>query len=142
MERVVKMTDWKQEERGIPFDPDERIIAQYFARNEEAITATEERYGRYCRKIASNILADGRDTEECLSDTWLKAWNTIPPESRGLCRQNREEHGDLDLPGRRVRKARGKPLRRGARRARGLRRFPGRPDRGAGEPDRAHGGDQ
>lgn len=58
---------------------DEEIISLYFARSEEAITATQRKYDSYCRTIVSRILGSPRDTEEIVSDLWLKAWMTIPP---------------------------------------------------------------
>ena len=58
---------------------DSRIIELYFARSEAAIDATQEKYGRYCRSIAQNILQSPEDTEECLNDTWLNAWRAMPP---------------------------------------------------------------
>ena len=59
---------------------DEQIITLYFARDEQAIRETERKYGGLCRSIAMNILASTPDTEECLNDTWLKIWNSIPPQ--------------------------------------------------------------
>ena len=59
---------------------DSRIIELYWARDEEAIKASQESYGAYCRAIAWRILNVEEDCEECLSDTWLKAWNTMPPQ--------------------------------------------------------------
>ncbi len=59
---------------------DNRIIDLYFMRSEDAITETEKTYGKYCAKIALEILKNEKDTEECLNDTWLSAWNSIPPE--------------------------------------------------------------
>lgn len=59
---------------------DNEIIDLYWARDEQAITQTDRRYGDYCSSIAWNILRSKEDTEECVSDTWLKAWNTIPPQ--------------------------------------------------------------
>ena len=58
---------------------DSRIVALYWARNEEAIAETDRKYGGYCRTIAMNILSDFGDAEECVNDTWLQAWNAIPP---------------------------------------------------------------
>lgn len=58
---------------------DEEIIALYFARNEQAIEASMDAYGGYCTKVASNILKDHADAEEAVADTWLRAWNAIPP---------------------------------------------------------------
>lgn len=57
---------------------DEKIIDLYWARDQKAITATEEKYGRYLRGIAWNILKDKEDCEECINDTWFKAWNAMP----------------------------------------------------------------
>ncbi len=59
---------------------DSDIIDLYFARKEEAITVTSEKYGNYCYTVAYNILHNGEDSEECVSDTWLGAWNSIPPQ--------------------------------------------------------------
>ncbi len=62
---------------------DQRIIDLYFARSEEAIAETNLRYGAYCRKIADSILGCDEDTEECVNDTWLKVWESIPPARPG-----------------------------------------------------------
>ena len=59
---------------------DREIIALFFARSERAIRELDQKHGGAVRRVASNILADGRDAEECVSDTWLAAWNTIPPQ--------------------------------------------------------------
>ena len=59
---------------------DAGILALYFARAEQAISETERKYGRYCGAIAHNILSAREDEEECLNDTWLRAWNAIPPQ--------------------------------------------------------------
>ena len=59
---------------------DEAIIEMYFARDEQAISASDAKYGAYCRTIAENILNDRRDAEECVNDTWLRAWGAIPPQ--------------------------------------------------------------
>lgn len=58
---------------------DEKIISLYWARDEQAISATSEKYGSYCASIAENILSSKEDAEECVSDTYLNAWNNIPP---------------------------------------------------------------
>ena len=58
---------------------DEEIISLYFDRSEEAIAATQRKYDSYCRTIVGRILSSARDTEEIISDTWLKAWLSIPP---------------------------------------------------------------
>ena len=59
---------------------DSEIIGLFFSRSEEAVARTAEKYGTYCRSIARNILASREDTEECLNDTWLAAWDSIPPQ--------------------------------------------------------------
>lgn len=58
---------------------DEMIIRLYWERNEQAIDATAEKYGGYLTSIAKNILKSREDAEECVNDTYLSAWNTIPP---------------------------------------------------------------
>ena len=58
---------------------DERIIALYWARSEDAIKETRNKYGRYCYAIAYKILGNDLDAEECESDTYFAAWNSIPP---------------------------------------------------------------
>lgn len=60
---------------------DKKIIALYFDRDEQAIYETREKYGLYCTAIAYNILSSFEDTEECVSDTYLRTWNSIPPNS-------------------------------------------------------------
>ena len=55
------------------------IIELYFARSETAIEESERSYGGLCRRIAMNVLADRLDAEESVNDTWLAAWNSIPP---------------------------------------------------------------
>lgn len=59
---------------------DEAIIELYWARSEAAIDETDRAYGRYCQSIAYGILRVQEDAEETVNDTWLKAWDTIPPE--------------------------------------------------------------
>lgn len=58
---------------------DNDIVELYLMRKETAIAETEGKYGIYCKTIAKNILGSEEDSEECVSDTWLKAWNSIPP---------------------------------------------------------------
>lgn len=58
---------------------DNEIIRLYWQRDHSAIAETESRYGAYCKSIAQNILGNGEDTEECVNDTYLNAWNSIPP---------------------------------------------------------------
>ena len=58
---------------------DKQIIQLYFDRSEDAITQTASKYGRYCHTIAYNILHNFEDSEECVNDTYWKAWRIIPP---------------------------------------------------------------
>ena len=58
---------------------DREIIAQFLCRDEAAIKNTADKYERYCSSIAYRILENGEDVRECLNDTWLKLWESIPP---------------------------------------------------------------
>lgn len=60
------------------------IINLYFDRSEKAIQATEEKYSRYCFSIAWNVLYDKEDSDECVNDTWLATWNSIPPRKPAI----------------------------------------------------------
>ena len=59
---------------------DAEILALYHARDEDAIAETQRLYHRYCYSIAYGILNDEEAAAECVNDTWLAAWNTIPPQ--------------------------------------------------------------
>ena len=63
---------------------DVEIIRLYWARDESAIPAAAEKYGNYCASIAQNLLGNREDAEECVNDTWLRAWNAIPPQRPGI----------------------------------------------------------
>lgn len=63
---------------------DKEIVQLYWERNEQAISESSEKYGNYCSKIAKNILADSEDVKECVNDTWLRAWDSIPPQKPNL----------------------------------------------------------
>lgn len=58
---------------------DQQIVDLYWARSEAAIAETDAKYGRYCHSIAYNILFNEEDSRECVNDTYLKAWESIPP---------------------------------------------------------------
>ena len=58
---------------------DKQIIQLFCDRCEDAISCIAEKYDKYCFSIAHNILSDREDAEECVNDTWLKVWNSIPP---------------------------------------------------------------
>ncbi len=59
---------------------DRSIIDLYWARDEQALEESQRKYGGYCWAIAQNILRSREDTEECVNDTWLRAWNAMPPQ--------------------------------------------------------------
>ena len=59
---------------------DAKIVDLYWARSERALEETGKKYGSYCRTISYNILADASDAEECVNDTWMKAWNSMPTD--------------------------------------------------------------
>lgn len=59
---------------------DEELIKLYFERNEQAVSETAAKYGKYCLYIADNILSSPEDSEETLNDTYAALWNTIPPQ--------------------------------------------------------------
>lgn len=65
---------------------DEAILDLFFVRNEQAIHETEQKYGKYCMNIAQNILGSYEDAEECVNDTWLRTWNSIPPQRPNVFR--------------------------------------------------------
>lgn len=58
---------------------DSKIVQLYWDRNEQALTATSDKYGNYCITIAKNILGNKEDAEECVNDTYMRAWNSLPP---------------------------------------------------------------
>lgn len=59
---------------------DQKIIELYFVRDEQAVVQTQRKYGSYCMSVAGAILDDPADAEETVNDTWLRAWNSIPPQ--------------------------------------------------------------
>ena len=59
---------------------DRKIIDLYWRRSEAAIGETANKYARYCHSISFNILHDMEDAEECVNDTYLRAWNAMPPQ--------------------------------------------------------------
>lgn len=66
--------------------PDEQIINLYFSRQESAIEETARKYGSYLLTISRNVLSDPEDSEECVNDTYWRAWNTIPPACPAILR--------------------------------------------------------
>ena len=72
--------DKEKEMGGQRLLEDSAIIELYWARDEQAITETDRKYKNYLYTIAYNILHERMDCEECLNDTYLGTWNTIPPQ--------------------------------------------------------------
>ena len=65
---------------------DFEIVSLYHARKEEAIEFSQKQYGPYCHTVSMNILHSPPDAEECVNDTWVAAWNTMPPKwPQNLC---------------------------------------------------------
>ena len=62
------------------FLTDNEIVELYWQREEKAISATDEKYGKYLYSVAYNIIANRLDCEECVNDTYLHTWNAIPPK--------------------------------------------------------------
>ncbi len=58
---------------------DKQIVDLYWQRSEAAIQETDAKYGGYCYQISYNVLANREDAQECVSDTYLAAWNALPP---------------------------------------------------------------
>ena len=63
---------------------DRAIVDLYWQRSDRAISETEAKYGRYCRTVAFNLLNSIEDSEECVNDTWLRAWNLMPDKRPAL----------------------------------------------------------
>ncbi|MBO5511918.1 MAG: sigma-70 family RNA polymerase sigma factor [Clostridia bacterium] len=65
--------------RSADTDTDSTIIDRLFARSEEGLALLQTHYGKLCHRIALNLLGSREDAEECVNDTYLAVWNTIPP---------------------------------------------------------------
>ena len=59
---------------------DRTIVALYWSRDQRALGESQKKYGPLCFRLSENILASREDAEECVSDTWLRAWDTMPPQ--------------------------------------------------------------
>ena len=57
---------------------DSKIVDLYWARSDSAIAETAKKFGAYCRTIAYNVLQDPEDSDECVNDTYMRAWNSMP----------------------------------------------------------------
>ena len=65
---------------------DNRIVELYWRKDSGAISETSKKYGAYCYTIADNILHSHEDSQECVNDTWLRAWDCIPPQRPSVLR--------------------------------------------------------
>ena len=65
---------------------DSAIVTLYWQRSEQAIAESDTKYGPYCGHIAYGLLQNSEDTQECVSDTWLAAWNAMPPHRPAVLR--------------------------------------------------------
>lgn len=72
-------SEFEKESASAEILSDQAIVDLYWQRNEQAIQATGDKYGKYLYTIAYNIIHDNMDCEECVNDTYLGAWNAIPP---------------------------------------------------------------
>lgn len=68
-----------QREENSEVMSDAEIVSLFQARDETAISAASRKFGKYCGTVVSGILKDPQDAEECLNDTWMRAWESIPP---------------------------------------------------------------
>ena len=59
----------------------QELVRLFWNRDETAIAEAIKSYGAYCFTVANNLLNDRQDAEECVNDTWLRIWNSIPPQS-------------------------------------------------------------
>lgn len=80
MKNSVNRSDFTfiADDRRIPPE-DHEIVELYLHRDEDAIEQTHLKYGRYCHSIAYNILYSNAESDECVNDTYLQTWNSIPP---------------------------------------------------------------
>ncbi len=65
---------------------DSQIVELYWQRSVDAVAETADKYGAYCFAIADNILHSAEDSEECVNDAWLHAWNAMPPQRPNVLR--------------------------------------------------------
>lgn len=65
---------------------DREIVELYWQRDEKAIVASDQKYGKYCQTVAGHILESHEDCSECVNDTWMQAWNSMPPHRPELLR--------------------------------------------------------
>lgn len=75
----IRVKGLNNQKKGVFLMKDKQIVDLYWARSETAISETDKKYGRYFFYIAHNILLNEEDSKECVNDTYLKAWEVMPP---------------------------------------------------------------
>jgi len=65
---------------------DSAIISLYWARDEQALRETANKYGPYCHTVAYHVVKNRQDAEECVNDTYVQAWNSMPPQKPSILR--------------------------------------------------------
>lgn len=65
---------------------DNAIVGLYWDRDQRAVSESDRKYGELCRGLSRNLLGSREDAEECVNDTWVRAWNTMPPQRPGSLR--------------------------------------------------------
>ena len=65
---------------------DSVIVSLYWDRDEQALRETANKYGSYCHTIAYNVVRNRQDAEECVNDTYVQAWNAMPPQKPTVLR--------------------------------------------------------
>lgn len=70
----------EESKSGVNSQDDNEIIRRFFERDESALAAVSKKYGKYCGAIARNILGNEQSAEECVNDTLMRLWETIPPD--------------------------------------------------------------
>ena len=67
-------------QKGCDILEDSKIVELFFERSEQALTELSDKYEKLCKKISINILGSEEDALECINDSYLGMWNTIPPQ--------------------------------------------------------------
>ena len=80
---IVEASNQKERRDNVE---DQQIIELYERRDENAVAQSEQKYALYCRSVAARILENAEDADEALNDTWLAAWNCIPPHKPSCLR--------------------------------------------------------
>lgn len=75
---------------------DRRIVELFLNRSEEALLQIDIKYGRYCHRVAFNVLGNAEDSEECVNDAYMRVWGQHSAKRAkltfGLCRQDNAQY--------------------------------------------------